>query len=1201
MWGQMNLKARCRILLTCLLIGFFWLFNHFPGTASAGEVFVPGISLPAATSTTISGLILSNGNQPDAQFYVERALDNLFVVGVVQVQNWSTSTSFTASGLTPGTVYFFRVKARVPGGNESDWSPPASRITVPGVPTGISTTTNDPFMVTVSWTKAAGAVGYVVYRNNISVAVLGDVSLFADSLASAPTISTGTVTASKGTHANHVALTLTGARTNNGFSHSYQVAAFNASGTGARSSNITGFRRPGPLRIQWMRSLGDNFLSFAPLEGATSSSFSDTGAPIYLVHPPSAVTVVQQYAAPDTLEVSFTASSVTAGQGRYYYPQLFADGADPILLPVVRDRGFRHNVIAGTGGYEIWSSLAEAGPYAPVGITSTLSYADRGLNPNTRYWYKVRARSAAGTWSNFSPAASKFTLAALPGINLLESSRTSINGTIVPNGNPEATQYHLEMSAAPDFTSGVTQIQYWTPGTGFIATDLEPGTAYYFRVRARNSEGTETGWSSVQSKATLPGNLAPAVALHTEDGMRFSAGGSMITLAWSSSDPDPGDNLSHTILIRPPGAADGIASVPSSGPGGQSHSFSIENKVLWPTGVYDWWVMVQDAHGLVTTSLQRTFNIANDPPEKPGLFNDFGHLFRGGSAVSLSWSPAGDPNQDLVRYEVDFYDGSKWHPVRGLENVKASLAELTTNLPKLNTDGAKFRVRAFDGSLYSPYRETNAFIVDTEPPSVPKINLFQENGSIYLPGAVASQPVKFALGGSVDNLTGVVYQYSLNGGIDWIHGKTGVITSEGKTFLSFRAADGAGNLSAEQQVIVTINRSRPNDTRQEEGNARPRQQRQELLPQAPRLIEFRVDGTRTVAIIDAGQYQAMVEKDNLGVIPVVDGKISFFLPLKEMDIPFLTRELGASSAKDLKIHVYWQPSDKDAAPYIRGIIEKLGGEPLGLATEFKVFLAAKNGNKKEVASFKSFVARRIKLDGTEHGNLTAVWIDPVSNELIPVPTSIAIREGKTEVTIRHRGTGVYALIRTKPKNFFDIGNHWARTEIESLAKSKIIHGQDDGLFDPDGIVTRAEFAAMIVRSLGLTAKGDTNYFNDIGGRWYERVVRTAAEAGLVQGYADGGFRPNNPITREEIGVLIARAMKKTGFINNAQMGEVSLVQFQDAANISPWALIELSTAIRAEIMRGNKDGKLYPQHNATRAEAAVMLKRMLYSSGLILK
>ncbi|MBS3977925.1 MAG: S-layer homology domain-containing protein [Syntrophomonadaceae bacterium] len=1158
---------------------------------------MPGISLPAATSTTISGLILSNGNQPDAQFYVERALDNLFAVGVVQVQNWSTSTSFTASGLTPGTVYFFRVKARVPGGNESDWSPPANRITVPGVPTGISATTNDPFMVTISWTKAAGAVGYVVYRNNISIAVLGDVNLFADSLASAPTISTGTVTASKGTHADHVAISVTGARANNGFSHSYQVAAFNASGTGARSINITGFRRPGPLGFQWMRSLGDHFLSFAPLEGATSSSFLDTGAPIYLVHPPGAVTVAQQYAAPDTLEVSFAAASVTAGQGRYYYPQLFADGANPVLVSPSRDRGFRHDTIAGTGGYEVWSSLAEAGPFAPVGITSTLSYADRGLNPNTRYWYKVRARSEAGTWSDFSPAASKITLAALPGINLLEGSRTSINGTIVPSGNPEATQYNLEMSAAPDFTSGVTQIQYWTPGTGFIAADLEPGTTYYFRVRARNSEGTETGWSSVQSKATLPGNLAPAVALLTEDGMRFSAGGGKITLAWSSSDPDLGDNLSHTILIRPPGAADGIASVPSSGPGGQSHSFSVENKVLWPAGMYDWWVMVQDAHGLVTTSLQRTFNIANDPPEKPGLFNDFGNLFRGGSAVSLSWSPAGDPNQDLVRYEVDFYDGSLWHPVRGLDKAEAALTTLNFYLPKLNTDQAKFRVRTFDGSLYSPYRETAAFIIDSEPPGVPIINLFQEDGAEYLPGAVASQPVKFTLGGSVDNLTGVSYQYSLNGGIDWTHGKTSVIITDGKTLLSFRAVDGAGNLSAEQQVIVTVSQSKPNDTRQEEIRDRPRPRRQE--PIAPRLIEFRVDGTRTAAIIDADQYQAMAEKDSLGVIPVVNGKISFFLPLKEMDIPSLTRELGVSSAKDLKIHLYWQPSDIDAAPNIGEMIVKLGGEPLGLATEFKVFLAANNGNKKEVASFKSFVARRIELYGTEHGNLTAVWIDPVSNELIPVPTSIAIREEKTEVTIRHRGTGVYALIRLQPKNFFDIRSHWARTEIESMAKRKIIHGKDNGLFDPDKSVTRAEFAAMIVRSLGLTAKGDGRYFNDVGGRWYERVVKAAAEAGLVRGYADGGFGPNNPITREEIGVLIARALKKAGYNNNSLTGEVGMDRFQDAENISPWAMAELSDAIRAGVMRGNNDGKLYPQGNATRAEAAVMLKRMLYSSGLI--
>ncbi|MEW6661382.1 MAG: S-layer homology domain-containing protein [Bacillota bacterium] len=1184
----MNLKERGKALLIGLVCGFSWFLYCCLGAAFAEEVIVPGLSLETASSNTITGNVLSNGNPATAQYYVERSSDSFFNTEVVPVQDWTTATGFTASGLVPGTTYFFRVKARDLEGNESAWSPVVSKITVPAAPTGVSATTNDPFKVTISWTKTKGATGYIVFRNNVSIATLGDVNVYEDYSASAPTISEGTVTASKGTYADYVSLTLTGAKTNNGFNHSYQVAAYNESGNGAKSGNVSGFRKPGPLQVQWMRSLGDNYYSFAYLEGATGNSFLDTGAPMYAVYPPKAITVEHKVGTPDTLIISFSGASVTAGEGRYYYTQLRADGANPILVSSIRDRGYRHDSIANTEGFEIFSSVSEAGPFTPIGLSSATSFEDSGLSPNTRYWYKVRAKSTAGTWSNLSMAASKFTFAAVPGINLGETGMTAIAGTIAANGNPSGTQYCIEMAADPDFLSGVTQVQNWSSSTSYVAADLHPGTTYYFRVKARNEDGVETEWSAVQGKTTLPANLPPTVELLTEDGSCFSAGVGEVTLRWSSDDPDEEDFLTHTVLIRPPAASDVIAIVRSSGPGGQSHTFAIEDKTLWPVGVYYWWVTTEESNGLITTSSERTFQIINDPPEQPGPFNDFGSLFKGGSTVFLSWGLSGDQNGDLVRYEVDFYNGSAWISVRGLENEGAPLANLLYCLPENNTGQAKFRVRAHEGSVYSPYRESPSFIVDSEPPTVPTI-ILKENGKDYHPGALAEQPVTFTLGGSADNLTGVIYQYSLDAGINWISGETGVITAAGQTLLSFRAADGAGNLSAEQQAVVLIEyKTEP---------VRPRNGTR--TGSNPSLVDIRVDGTRVEGIIDAYQYKTMAEKDSLGVITITAGKVSFFLPLSEIDVPALAAELGASSAKELKIHVIWQQLDEERAHNIKGMVENLGGKPLGFSTNFTFILAADNGNKKEIQGFKSYVTRLIKLDtGVEPQGLAAVWVNLKTNELIPVPTSFEIREGKTEVIIKHQGTGTYTLISTPPKVFLDITSHWAREEIESLSAKLIINGKNEGTFDPHGNVTRAEFTAMLVRSLGLTARGQAHHFNDVGSQWYGGVVRIAAGAGLVQGYDDGSFRPNNYITREEIAVILARALFNGGFLNNDNRGDAGLAEFQDAGDISPWAVDELAIITRAQILRGNAEGRLFPTQNATRAEAAVMLKRMLNFGGL---
>ncbi|MGB9921032.1 MAG: S-layer homology domain-containing protein [Moorellales bacterium] len=187
------------------------------------------------------------------------------------------------------------------------------------------------------------------------------------------------------------------------------------------------------------------------------------------------------------------------------------------------------------------------------------------------------------------------------------------------------------------------------------------------------------------------------------------------------------------------------------------------------------------------------------------------------------------------------------------------------------------------------------------------------------------------------------------------------------------------------------------------------------------------------------------------------------------------------------------------------------------------------------------------------------------------------------------------------KTFTDLLGHWARRDVEIMAARHIAGGVSETLFAPNGKVTRAQFAALLIRTLGITeAKPAASSFTDVAASdWYFGAVETARAAGLVGGYPDGTFRPEAPITREEMAAMVCRALGYAGKKPVlAQPVEVLLARFSDTAQIGTWAREAVATAVSENILRG-RDGQAAPKANATRAEATVMLKRALVSLGEI--
>ncbi|MEK0314889.1 family 10 glycosylhydrolase [Cohnella sp. 56] len=182
---------------------------------------------------------------------------------------------------------------------------------------------------------------------------------------------------------------------------------------------------------------------------------------------------------------------------------------------------------------------------------------------------------------------------------------------------------------------------------------------------------------------------------------------------------------------------------------------------------------------------------------------------------------------------------------------------------------------------------------------------------------------------------------------------------------------------------------------------------------------------------------------------------------------------------------------------------------------------------------------------------------------------------------------------TKPEEnvevkFSDIVGHWAEASIKLAAAKGIIGGYADGTFKPKSEVTRAEFAVMLARMLNLPGDGAELAFNDKAaiGSWAKQGIAQAVQAGIVNGYSDGSFRPNAKISRIEMVMMIVNAL---GFADNSKATTV----FADDAEIPAWARAAVAAAVENGLVQGVGGNRFAPNQTATRAESVVILLRAL--------
>lgn len=202
------------------------------------------------------------------------------------------------------------------------------------------------------------------------------------------------------------------------------------------------------------------------------------------------------------------------------------------------------------------------------------------------------------------------------------------------------------------------------------------------------------------------------------------------------------------------------------------------------------------------------------------------------------------------------------------------------------------------------------------------------------------------------------------------------------------------------------------------------------------------------------------------------------------------------------------------------------------------------------------------------------------------------------VTFEVDRTGVYAVtyVEATPK-FADIETYpWAKDAIETLAASGIVKGTSAGAFSPAEQVTRGDFILMLVRALGLKAEADGSFTDVKPQDYYAEAVATAKQLGIVIGMNNGQFKPNAKITREDMMVMVARAVQAAKK-HEIQGAKAALEGFKDAGGVSGYALASVAGFVELGLIQGH-NGMLEPKGQATRAETAVFLYRILNDTGL---
>jgi len=353
-------------------------------------------------------------------------------------------------------------------------------------------------------------------------------------------------------------------------------------------------------------------------------------------------------------------------------------------------------------------------------------------------------------------------------------------------------------------------------------------------------------------------------------------------------------------------------------------------------------------------------------------------------------------------------------------------------------------------------------------------------------------------------------------------------------------------------------------------------------------LAFEVPASERAAMVAVplSALKDVYHKAGDAVFSIRYGDILYSVPLRELDFSRLEREWGGSAYLLLQAEKAAGADAASLTSYLQETGANIRVQPID-------FYASTYAGSASPRALEAQLEYKVRTTGyVDSGNASAVRYDAALAKAGFVPTVMKEGAGVTVFDFLFKGNQAVALM-DRSKDFQDIRSHWAREAIRELASKYIIEGVSSAAFAPNANITRAQFATLLARSLGLQGDaGAAAGYRDVStsGK-LAPYIGAATKAGIIGGFEDRTFRPNESITREQMAIMLVRAMDYAGYAVTAD--PAALNRFKDRNQIGRYAVTGVAKAVTSGIVQGMTSTTFDPKGTATRAQAAAMLKRML--------
>lgn len=362
------------------------------------------------------------------------------------------------------------------------------------------------------------------------------------------------------------------------------------------------------------------------------------------------------------------------------------------------------------------------------------------------------------------------------------------------------------------------------------------------------------------------------------------------------------------------------------------------------------------------------------------------------------------------------------------------------------------------------------------------------------------------------------------------------------------------------------------------------------------VVEMPVDAAGQTALqLPSGLVDALSSSGKELVIR--QGDVDFTIPASALQVAEVAEQVAAGKDVQVRLSISELPAEAATTAFNELTDQaKEGRTFLGRVYQFEAAVLADGEAVSGIDRFNSPLTLAMAyedndVEGVEEGLLNVYQL--VDGEAVYVGGKVD--EDNNQVIARLSHFSNYAIMAYS-KTFADLAEHWSKQDVDLMISKHVVTGYPDDTFKPDANITRAEFAALLVRALGLEVSQVEATFSDVNAEaWYAGPVETAKAAGLLSGYPDGTFKPNQTINRQEMAAMVASALSAAGYQSDITEAEIStaLSKFVDGDQVAPWARSGAALAVSAGIVNGRGADDFAPKGLATRAEAAVMLKRLM--------